>query len=81
MPRCGRDGRRDQVGAGATTRCCAQKRRPINLPDRLRGNPEIRHFCKACMDGNYPTGDVTEATLEDIESERLKAQKEMEASG
>jgi len=42
------------------------------------GNRAIRHFCKACMDGRYPTGDVTEATLAEIESERLKAQAELE---
>jgi len=40
-----------------------------------RGNPEIRTFCKACMDGDYPTGDVTEETLAEIESERLKSQE------
>jgi amidophosphoribosyltransferase len=44
------------------------------------GNPKVRHFCKACMDGHYPTGDVTEATLREIESERLKSHKEIEAS-
>jgi amidophosphoribosyltransferase len=42
------------------------------------GNPRIRNFCKACMDGHYPTGDVTQETLADIESERLKAHREME---
>jgi amidophosphoribosyltransferase len=39
------------------------------------GNPDVRTFCKACMDGDYPTGDVTEDTLADIESERLRAQR------
>jgi hypothetical protein len=29
------------------------------------------------MDGQYPTGDVTEATLAEIESERLKAHREI----
>ena len=43
------------------------------------GNPKIGHFCKACMDGAYPTGDVTEATLAEIESERLKAHATIEA--
>jgi amidophosphoribosyltransferase len=38
-----------------------------------RGNPKIANFCKACMDGEYPTGDVTAETLAEIESERLKA--------
>jgi len=42
------------------------------------GNPGIRHFCKACMDGLYPTGDVTEATLQEIESERLKSHGQIE---
>jgi len=42
------------------------------------GNPKIGHFCKACMDGQYPTGDVTTATLAEIESERLKAHQEIE---
>jgi amidophosphoribosyltransferase len=44
------------------------------------GNPEIRHFCKACMDGNYPTGDVTEETLREIESERLRSHQRIEGS-
>jgi amidophosphoribosyltransferase len=43
------------------------------------GNPGIQHFCKACMDGHYPTGDVTEATLQEIESERLKSHTEIES--
>ena len=33
----------------------------------------IRKFCMACMDGDYPTGDVTPAVLEAIEDERLAA--------
>ncbi|MHC4954344.1 MAG: amidophosphoribosyltransferase [Planctomycetota bacterium] len=44
------------------------------------GNPSITNFCKACMDGKYPTGDVTDAMLHDIESERLKAHQAMEES-
>jgi len=44
-----------------------------------RGNPKIEHFCMACMDGNYPTGDVTEATLAEIESERLRSHARIEA--
>ncbi len=42
------------------------------------GNPDIQHFCKACMDGQYPTGDVTTEMLQEIESERLKAHKALE---
>jgi glutamine phosphoribosylpyrophosphate amidotransferase len=30
-----------------------------------------RHFCMACMDGKYPTGDITPAVLAEIENERL----------
>ncbi|MEM8883528.1 MAG: amidophosphoribosyltransferase [Planctomycetota bacterium] len=44
------------------------------------GNPEIRHFCKACMDGKYPTGDVTEEMLHDIESERLRSHATLESA-
>ncbi|MCC6671236.1 MAG: amidophosphoribosyltransferase [Planctomycetes bacterium] len=32
-------------------------------------------FCKACFEGSYPTGDVTEEMLRDIEQERLAAAK------
>ena len=34
-----------------------------------------RQFCKACFDGNYPTGDITERMLSDIETDRLEATK------
>ncbi len=34
---------------------------------------EPRTFCKACMDGNYPTGDVTQEVIDEIEAERLGA--------
>jgi amidophosphoribosyltransferase len=45
------------------------------LPDMVEAvraphDPE-RQFCMACMDGNYPTGDVTPAVLDEIENERL----------
>ena len=42
------------------------------------GNPKIGSFCKACMDGAYPTGDVTDEMLNDIESERLRAHETLE---
>lgn len=29
-------------------------------------------FCKACFEGTYPTGDITEAMLRDIEKDRLE---------
>ncbi|MEZ5966638.1 MAG: amidophosphoribosyltransferase [Planctomycetota bacterium] len=32
-----------------------------------------RRFCTACFDGHYPTGDVTENMLTEIENERLAA--------
>jgi amidophosphoribosyltransferase len=35
------------------------------------GNPTIEKFCTACFDGHYPTGDVTEQMLADIENERI----------
>jgi len=44
------------------------------------GNPDVHQFCKACMDGEYPTGDVTEAMLHDIESERLRSHEAIENS-
>jgi amidophosphoribosyltransferase len=34
-----------------------------------------RQFCKACFEGKYPTGDITEAMLHDIEQDRLAANK------
>jgi len=45
-----------------------------------RGNRDIEHFCKACMDGEYPTGDVTKETLAEIESERMKSAKALEGA-
>jgi amidophosphoribosyltransferase len=40
---------------------------------RSQGRDPERQFCSACFDGQYPTGDVTEAMLADIERERLGA--------
>ncbi len=42
------------------------------------GNPKLKHFCGACFDGNYPTGDVTSEVLEKIEEERKLAQQQLE---
>jgi len=46
-----------------------------NLKAAVRtGNPKLRHFCAACFDGIYPTGDVTPETLREIEEERRGVQ-------
>jgi len=34
-------------------------------------HPQIRQMCTACFSGNYPTGDITPAMLQQIEDERL----------
>jgi amidophosphoribosyltransferase len=34
------------------------------------GNPSVPRFCMACMDGNYPTGDVDASVLDRIAGER-----------
>ena len=39
------------------------------------GNKKLIHFCGACFDGVYPTGDVTPDILESIEKERKLAQE------
>jgi amidophosphoribosyltransferase len=36
------------------------------------GNPEIKQFCKACMDGDYPTHDVDSSVLDRIAGERTR---------
>jgi amidophosphoribosyltransferase len=46
-----------------------------NLKAAVRaGNPKLTHFCAACFDGVYPTGDVTPEVLKQIEEERRGAQ-------
>lgn len=35
--------------------------------------PAEMEFCKACFEGTYPTGDITQGMLRDIESDRLAA--------
>jgi amidophosphoribosyltransferase len=45
-----------------------------NLKKAVRmENPALDHFCAACFDGNYVTGDVTQEMLDRIESEREAA--------
>jgi glutamine phosphoribosylpyrophosphate amidotransferase len=41
---------------------------------RTAGNKDLQ-FCKACFEGKYPTGDITERMLNDIEQDRLEAGK------
>ena len=36
----------------------------------------VKHFCHACMDGKYPTGDVTASVLRSIEGERNRAARD-----
>jgi amidophosphoribosyltransferase len=44
-----------------------------DMVDAVRppNDPPGRRFCMACMDGNYPTGDITPDVLDAIERERL----------
>ena len=39
---------------------------------------KIHAFCMACMDGKYPTGDVTPGMLRTIESERAREARKTE---
>ena len=38
---------------------------------RVPGEADERTFCMACMDGDYPTGDIDTEVLDRIEAERL----------
>jgi len=40
-----------------------------------RGNKKLTHFCGACFDGVYPTGDVTPEILKSIEEARKLARE------
>jgi len=37
----------------------------------VRGNPKQKTYCTACFSGKYPTKDVTESTLKEIEKDKL----------
>jgi amidophosphoribosyltransferase len=51
-----------------------------DMVSAVRGpTKRVTQFCMACMDGNYPTGDVTPAVLRNIESERTRASRDAEA--
>jgi amidophosphoribosyltransferase len=41
----------------------------------------VQRFCRACMDGDYPTGDVTPKVLRSIESERSRQTRQRMAAG
>ncbi|MCA8963779.1 MAG: amidophosphoribosyltransferase [Planctomycetes bacterium] len=41
---------------------------------RTAGNGKLE-FCKACFEGVYPTGDITEGMIHDIEVDRMAASK------
>ncbi len=43
-----------------------------------QGNPKIKRHCMACMDGDYPTGDITEKTIEQWEQERRESHAKLE---
>ncbi|MGE3174630.1 MAG: amidophosphoribosyltransferase [Planctomycetota bacterium] len=42
---------------------------------RARAGSGEREFCSACFDGHYPTGDITDSMLNDIEQDRLAANR------
>lgn len=48
----------------------------MTIPEMVKAvkgpTKRIRNFCMACMDGKYPTGDVTPEVLRTIESERAR---------
>lgn len=45
------------------------------------GNPQIKKFCMACFDGNYPTPEVTEEVLRVAEESRAYACIRAESDG
>ena len=63
------------AGLGEIARKIGADRVIYNTLDSLKeavrlGNPKLTNFCAACFEGIYPTGDVTEDILRDIEKER-----------
>ena len=64
------DGIRDRIGADSLLyQSLDDMVEAVGAPD----DEVPRTFCKACMDGEYPTGDVTPEVLDRIERERLEA--------
>ncbi len=41
----------------------------------LKESTDIKHFCYACMNGFYPTGDIDEKVLKEISDDRILAHK------
>ncbi len=51
------------------------------MSEAVRGpTTRVKRFCRACMDGEYPTGDVTPKVLRSIESERTRQARERVAT-
>jgi len=42
------------------------------------GNKKIKRHCMACMDGEYPTGDITPEAMEDWENQRRKSHEKLD---
>jgi len=42
------------------------------------GNPSIKRHCMACMDGEYPTGDITGKTIDEWEKQRKESHEKLE---
>jgi amidophosphoribosyltransferase len=42
------------------------------------GNPKIKRHCMACMDGEYPTGDITADTIDEWERQRKESHEKLE---
>jgi amidophosphoribosyltransferase len=52
-----------------------------DLVKAVRGPTDrVTEFCHACMDGKYPTGDVTPRVLRTIESERNRAARDTQTA-
>ena len=42
------------------------------------GNPKIKRHCMACMDADYPTGDITQDTIVEWEKQRKESHAKLE---
>ena len=51
------------------------------LVTAVRGpTTRVREFCHACMDGKYPTGDITPEVLRSLEGERNRAARKVQVA-